>query len=136
MKNINLLLSAIIILLVSCTKDENLSPDTLFAGKWGGQGISVLASDTQVTLDFDCASGTIGKKVMLSNNLFSEKGTYTQFAGNVPVNANPPELKIVQYNATLSGNNLSLTIKSEDGKTIIGTYMIVKNENGKIIRCM
>lgn len=136
MGKINLLLATIIILLVSCRKDENLSPETQFTGRWGGQGISVLASDTQVILDFDCASGTINKKVMLSNNLFLEKGNYTQFAGNVPINANPPEPKIVQYEGNLSGNNLSLTIKSEDGKTVIGKYIIVKNETGKIIRCM
>ncbi len=70
MRNLNLLLIATIILLVSCT---NLIPDTLFTGRWGGQGISVLVSDTQVTLDFNCASGTISKKVILSNNLFLEK---------------------------------------------------------------
>ena len=130
MRNINLLLASIIILLVSCTKDNTLGPDTLFIGRWGGQGISVLATDTQVTLDFNCASGTISKRVMLSNNLFLEKGTYTQFTGNTPVNAN------VLYEGNLSINDLSLTIKSEDGKTIIGKYLIIKNDTGKVIRCM
>lgn len=133
MRNLNLLLIATIILLVSCT---NLIPDTLFTGRWGGQGISVLVSDTQVTLDFNCASGTISKKVILSNNLFLEKGTYTQNSGNMPINAILPEPQIVQYEGNLSGSNLSLVIKSEDGNTIIGEYMIVKNESGKIIRCM
>lgn len=136
MRNLNFWLATIIILLVSCTKYDNLSPDTLFTGRWGGQGISVLASDTQVTLGFNCAFGTISKKVMLINNLFLEKGTYTQLTGNIPVNANPPEPQIVQYEGYLSVNNLSLTIKSEDGKTVIGKYMIVKNETGKVIRCM
>jgi hypothetical protein len=136
MRNLNLLLVATIILLVSCTKDDNLIPDTLFTGRWGGQGISVLVSDTQVTLDFNCASGTISKKVMLSNNLFLERGTYTQNSGNMPINAILPEPQIVQYEGNLSGSNLSLVIKSEDGNTIIGEYMIVKNESGKIIRCM
>ena len=136
MRNINFWLATIIILLLSCKKDNNSSLDTLFIGRWGGQGISVLASDTQVTLDFDCASGRISKKVILSNNLFSEKGIYTQFSGNIPVNANPPEPQIVQYEGNLSVNNLSLTIKSEDGKIVIGKYMIIKNETGKVIRCM
>ena len=136
MRNLNLLLVATIILLVSCTKDDNLIPNTLFIGSWGGQGISVSASDTQVTLNFNCASGTINKKVVLTNNLFSEEGTYTQFSGNVPVNANSPEPQIVHYEGNLSVNNLSLTIKSQDGNTIIGKYIIVKNESGKIIRCM
>jgi hypothetical protein len=137
MKTINLTLFVILGLLISCTKDETLSPDTtLFTGKWGGQGISVVASDTQVTLDFDCASGTISKKVLMSNNQFSEKGTYTQFSGNVPINADPPQPKSVLYVGSLSANDLSLTIKSEDGKTVIGKYTITKGDAGKIVRCL
>lgn len=136
MRKINLFLAVIFILLISCTKDENLSPDVPFSGKWGGQGITVLASDTQVDFEFDCALGTINKKVMISNNLFSEKGTYTQYAGNLPINANPPEPKIVVYEGNLSGNNVSLVIKSEDGKTIISKYTLTKNAAGNIVRCM
>lgn len=69
MKTINLTLFVIVGLLISCTKDTTLSPDTTpLIGKWGGQGISIMASDIQVTLDFDCASGIISKKVLMSNN--------------------------------------------------------------------
>jgi hypothetical protein len=137
MRNFLLTLFIILGLLISCTKDATLSPDTTpFTGKWGGQGISVIASDTQVTLDFDCASGIISKKVLMSNNQFSEKGTYTQFSGNVPINADPPLPKNVQYEGLLSVNNLSLTIKSEDGKTLIGKYTITKGDAGKIVRCL
>ena len=136
MKKINLALAVIFILLISCTKDENLSPDAPFSGKWGGQGITVLASDTQVDFEFDCATGIINKKVTMSNKVFSEKGTYTQFAGNLPINANPPEPKIVLYEGTLSGNTVSLVIKSEDGKTVISKYTLSKNASGILVRCM
>lgn len=72
----------------------------------------------------------------MSNNLFSEKGTYTQYAGNLPINTNPPEPKNVLYEGNLSGNNVSLIIKSEDGKTIISKYTLAKNAVGTIVRCM
>ncbi len=136
MRNINLFLLVTLFLLISCKKDENLSPDTTFLGKWGGQGISVLASDAQVDFQFDCAIGMINKKVMVSNNLFSEKGTYTQYAANLPINANPPEPKVVWYEGTVSVNNVSIVIKSEDGKTIISKYNLSKNNAGTIVRCM
>lgn len=136
MRKIDIFLGLIFILLISCAKDENLSPDTPFSGKWGGQGVSVLASDTQVDFQFDCATGMINKKVMMSNNVFAEKGTHTQYAGNLPININPPEPKVVWYEGTVSGNNVSIVIKSEDGKTIIGKYNLSKNTAGTIVRCM
>jgi hypothetical protein len=136
MRNINLILSAIFILILSCKKDESLSPDTPFVGNWGGQGIAVLATETQVTLEFNCASGTINKKVMLNSGIFSEKGTFTQFSGNIPINTNFPDPKPVLYEGNVSGNNLSLTIKSEDGKTVLEKYNIVKNVTGNLVRCM
>lgn len=136
MRKINLFLVVTFILLISCKKDEDLSPDTTFSGKWGGQGISVLASDTQVDFQFDCATGMINKKVVMSNNLFSEKGTYTQYAGNLPIKANPAEPKNVLYEGTVSVNDVSIVIKSEDGKTIISKYNLSKNNAGTIVRCM
>jgi hypothetical protein len=136
MRNINLLLIVISILLLSCKKDETLGPQSPFTGNWGGTGISIIASDSQVTLEFDCAVGMISKKVMLTNGQFSEKGTFTQHFGNMPINTTPPEPKPVIYEGNLSGNNISLTMKSEDGKTILSNYTISKNTVGLIVKCM
>lgn len=73
---------------------------------------------------------------MMSNNFFFVNGTYTQYNGNLPINANPPEPKNVLYEGNLSGNNVSLIIKSKDGKTIIRKYTLAKNAVGTIVRCM
>ena len=122
-------------LLLSCAKSQTMSPDVVLLGNWGGEGIALVATETQNTFNFNCGSGEINKKVVLSANKFSEKGTYLQIFGNVPVgyDAKP---QTVLYEAILSGDTLNLTMKSEDGKTVMGNYSVKKGAFGKINRCM
>ncbi|MDZ7900708.1 MAG: hypothetical protein U5N85_22110 [Arcicella sp.] len=122
-------------LLFSCAKSQTLSPDVPLLGNWGGESIALVASDKDVTLNFDCGSGMVEKKVVLSNNKFSEKGTYLQIYGNVPVNYDAKPRPVL-YEATLTNDALTLTMKSEDGKEILGTYTAKKGAFGKINRCM
>lgn len=137
MKNIHLILSVIFFVLVACAKDENLTQANVpLAGKWGGQGVEILASDTEVTMSFNCASGSIGQKVTLINNQFTEKGTYTVFTGNIPVNIEQTQPQTVQYEGKLVSDILTINIKSEDGKTLIGTYTVSKSVVAKIVKCM
>lgn len=134
MKTVQLFLMATTILF-SCAKSQTLSPDVPLLGNWGGESIALVASDTQTTLNFDCGSGEISKKVILSANKFSEKGTYLQIFGNIPVNFDAKPQPVL-YEAVLSGDTLTLTMKSADGKTTMGTYVAKKGAFGKINRCM
>lgn len=134
MKTIQLFLIATV-LLFSCAKSQILSPDVPLFGNWGGRGIALVASDKEVNLNFDCGTGVIPKKVILSSNKFSEKGTYTQEMGIIPVNYEPKP-KSVLYEATLASDTLTLVMKSEDGKITMATYTLGKNVFGNINRCL
>lgn len=134
MKTIQLFLIATA-LLFSCAKSQTLSPDVPLLGNWGGRGIVLVASDQEVNMNFDCGTGIISKKVVLSSNKFSEKGTYTQEMGMIPVNYEPKP-KPVLYEATLASDTLTLVMKSEDGKTTMAAYTVGKNVFGKINRCL
>ncbi len=136
MKNIHVILFAILMILVACTKDEAINPNIPLMGKWGGQGVEILATDTQINFSFDCASGVIEKNVVLVNNQFIERGTYTAFKGNNPINIEPPQPQNVQYQGNLASDVLTLSIKSDDGKTQIATYTISKNVVAKIVKCL
>ncbi len=136
MKKIHLIISAILVFLCACSKGENIGPITTLSGQWGGQGVEVLATETQVTFNFNCASGIINKKVTMSNYQFLEKGTYMPVTGNIPVNAEPKPPQNVQYEGKIVNDMLTLTIKSDDGKTIIATYTIAKGVVGDVVKCM
>ncbi len=122
-------------LLFSCAKSQTVSPDVPLSGNWGGEDIALVSSDTKTTLTFNCGSGEINKKVILVSNKFSEKGTYLQIFGNIPANYDAKPVPVL-YEAVFAGDTLTLTMKSEDGKTTMGTYMVKKGAFGKINRCM
>jgi hypothetical protein len=120
----------------ACKKIETTTASVPFMGKWGARGIIVNVTETKVTLNFDCAEGEINKKVVFKNNQFSETGTYTQFMGNMPIFNDGPKPKPVLYEGKLSGDSLNLTIKSEDGISVIGNYTIIRNYEGRIYQCL
>ena len=129
-------LPIILVLLIACKKEDNLYVNVPLIGQWGGKGINIVASENDVTFDFDCATGIINRKVMIKSNQFSERGTFTLSAGNRPIIGDGPKPQNVQYEAKVSGNDINLDIKSEDGKTLIGTYTVAKNVSGKLFRCL
>ena len=136
MKTILTTLPIILLLLIACKKEDNLIANTPLIGEWGGKGIQVLASDSEVSFNFDCATGLINRKVMVNSNQFLERGTFTPSAGNRPITEDFPKPQNVQYEAKIAGNDINLDIKSEDGKTLIGTYTLTKNVTGKLFRCL
>ena len=137
MKTIYLSLSIVLMVLVACKSESLLVASTPLLGQWGGTGIQMVASETQVTFEFDCALGLINRKVMINdNNQFSEKGTFTVVGGNRPITEETPKAQNVQYQAKVLGNDISLDVKSEDGKTIIGSYTLSKDVYGKLFKCM
>lgn len=136
MRTILITLPIILVLLIACKKDDNLAISVPLIGQWGGKGIQITASDTEVTFDFDCASGLINRKVMVNSNQFSERGTFTPSAGNRPIIGDAPKPQNVFYEAKIAGNDINLDIKSEDGKTLIGSYTVSKNVSGRLFRCL
>jgi hypothetical protein len=136
MRTIYLTFPIILILLIACKKEDNLSLNVPLIGQWGGKGINIVASETDVTFDFDCATGIINRKVMVSSNQFSERGTFKLSVGNAPIIGDGPKPQNVQYEAKVNGNDINLDIMSEDGKTLIGTYTATKDTSGKLFRCL
>ncbi len=136
MKTILITLPIMLVLLIACKKDDNLTSSVPLIGQWGGKGIQIVASDKEITFDFDCASGLINRKVMMNGNQLSERGTFTPLAGNRPITEDYPKPQNVLYEAKVTGNDINLDIKSEDGKTLIGSYTVSKNVSGRLFRCL
>lgn len=136
MRTIYMTLPIILVLLIACKKEDNLSLNVPLIGQWGGKGINIVASETEVTFDFDCATGVINRKVMIRSNQFSERGIFKLSAGSAPIIGDGPKPQNVQYEAKIAGNDINLDIKSEDGKTLIGSYTVTKDAFGKLFRCL
>jgi|SRR6185436_4659692 len=105
-------------------------------GLWGGQGISMEATDSGATLDFDCASGTITEPIALdSAGKFSAKGRFArQHPGPTREdddNAGQPAI----YSGVVDGENLTLTITLTKNSEKVGSFTLAHGKTGRIRRC-
>lgn len=138
MKKNALFIMMALALVFSCVRadDTVVSKAFVMLGKWGADGAEIVANNQKVTLIFNCATAEIPTQVMVDgNNQFLVKGTYTQQMGN-SITGLSPEIQAVTFEGKIINNELDMTIKRSDDKTLIGTYKLVKDTAGKIVKCM
>lgn len=62
---------------LSCHSDGFLGPGDAILGKWGGAGVGMLASPTEVTVSFACSGVYIDRPVKVrSDGSFSAQGVH------------------------------------------------------------
>ena len=109
---------------------------TLAAGVWGGEHLRMDVSGRGASLDFDCASGTIDRPIVLDGGgAFDVKGTYMpQHAGPVlrdeEANARP-----VRYVGRVKGDVLTLTIVAADNGDRLGEFTLTRGSEGRVMKC-
>jgi hypothetical protein len=101
---------------------------------WGGQHVVLEVTDDGVTLEFDCANGSITKTVALgSHGEFSSPGTYTQeHPGPISRDGNPSVT--ATYSGSIQGNTLKLTITTSPNEIPI-EYVLFRGKPGRVVKC-
>jgi hypothetical protein len=104
-------------------------------GAWGGQGISLDATDEGARLEFDCAHGSINEKLTPNREgKFEAKGVFVrERPGPVRRDETASEQPVI-YVGTTDGKTMSLTIKSAEGEEI-ATYTLTHGRNGRLVKC-
>jgi hypothetical protein len=118
---------------------NSLPPGTavLPNGVWGGQHLRMDVKDNGVTLEFDCAHGTITKAVTLDQNgNFSTTGQYTQEHGGPAVQGEVLPVHPASYRGTISGNAMSVTVILTDTNQNIGTFSLAFGQGGQVYKCV
>jgi hypothetical protein len=106
----------------------------LESGTWGGTGIAMTVTGTGASLEFDCASGSIAGRIVLTEQRFTLPGIFIVEHGG-PVHENePPDQRSATYTGRLSGSLMQLDIVLEDG-TRIGPYEVSKDHSALLRKC-
>ena len=106
-------------------------------GSWGGQGISMEIAESDATLNFDCAHGTISEVVVAdSNGKFEVKGLFTKERGGPIREGESTEGSPAIYSGVVDGENLTLTIILTKNQEKVGTFTLEHGKTGRIRRCM
>jgi hypothetical protein len=104
-------------------------------GRWGGNHISLEVSETETTLEFDCANGTISKPITLDENgRFSLPGKYVR-EGPGPVRQGDAQDSDAEYSGRLNAGTLTITVHIA-GAPDIGPFSLTEGRQGKITKCM
>jgi len=108
----------------------------LAAGTWGGQHLRLQVEDKgAVSLDFDCATGSIEKAPVLdAKGSFDVEGRLQREHGG-PVRKDEETSGVpVRYKGTVQGKVLTLTIVPAQGDPD-GPYTLEHGSDGRIFKC-
>ncbi len=106
-------------------------------GPWGALGIAMEVTQSGARIEFDCAHGTISESILLdSEGRFDVKGLHFREHGGPIREGEESRGEPVRYAGQVTGDTMTLTIKSEGSDTAIGTYKLVHGKAGRIRKCL
>src|ERR1044071_306317 len=106
------------------------------SGLWGGQGISMEATDSGATLDLDCASGIITEPILPdSAGKFSVKGLFARQRPGPTREDENNDGQPASYSGVVNGENLTWTITLAKNSEKVGDFTLAHGKTGRIRRC-
>lgn len=123
-------------LLVALTSCATIPPGPSLVGQWGGNHVGLDLGKTSGRLAYDCASGTIdGPLVVDSEGRFAVTGHHTPGHGGPDrIDQVDPSFR-AQYSGRLRGDNMTLTVRVENG-VMIGPYSLRFGAEPTLMRCL
>ncbi len=116
---------------------STVSSTPLTKGTWGGPSLSMNVGSGGISLEYDCASGTMDQPVNVdSAGNFTATGSYTQEHGGPSQQDEVLPTYPVNYNGQISGNSMSLTVTRSDVKQDFGTYQLTYGQTGSVFKCL
>jgi hypothetical protein len=111
-----------------------LLSDGPVTGSFGGVHVSLTLTDKGGSLEFDCASGTVGAIDPDVAGAFSVDGTFTVGRPIAMPGEPPPQPQPATYRGTLQDGTMTLEIVTQDGS--VGTYTLQAGAQATLYRCM
>jgi hypothetical protein len=106
-------------------------------GSWGGNHIGLVVTGNGVTVEFDCAHGSIDGSVPLDDQgRFAADGLYFQEQGGPIQDKGQPVPVKARYEGQVSGDQMTLSVVAVDTMEKIGTFNLSFGASARITRCL
>ncbi len=103
---------------------------------WGGQHVSMVMSEKNATLEFDCAEGVILNPITPdANGNFTAEGTYTPQRGGPVKKDTPPQDLPATYKGTIRGDAMHLEVILADKQQQLPSLTLTRNQAGRVVKC-
>lgn len=119
------------------TKSEaNKKMEDVKTGSWGGDHIRLDVTENGATIDYDCAHGTIDRKIVPdAAGQFDAVGTHVREHGG-PIRKDEEEnAHPARYSGQIQNDKMTLTVTETDKNITVGTFTLVYGENGRVMKC-
>ncbi len=105
-------------------------------GTWGGEHISLEVTEGGGRVEYDCAHGTIGQKIITdAGGRFEVRGTHVRERGG-PVRKGEREDKHpAVYRGQIKGDTMTLTVTESDTGESVGTFTLTLGREPHIVKC-
>jgi len=103
---------------------------------WGGPHVSMVISEKNATLEFDCAEGVVLNPIKPdANGNFRVDGTYTPQRGGPVKKDSPPADLPATYKGTIHGNTMQLQIVLASQDQQPPALTLTKGQAGHVGKC-
>ena len=105
-------------------------------GTWGGLHLRMEVVDGSATIEYDCANGTIAGPLTIDRRgRFSLRGTHAQEHGGPIRNDEKPNSRPARYTGWTDGRKMTLTVTLTDTNETLGTFSLVRGQQGRVFKC-
>ena len=106
-------------------------------GKWGGDHIGIMISDSSATLEYDCAHGTMDEPIIPDNEGNFEVIGVHVFEHGGPVRSDEvADEHPALYKGHIAGNKMTLVLVLTDRKTELDTFTLTRGVEPLIHKCL
>jgi len=108
----------------------------LAQGIWGGEHISLEVTEHGATLEYDCAQGTISRRILLDR-----RGRFDVVGQHVPEHGGPvrqneqPTGYPVRFTGRVNGKLMTLTLRDSVTNKVIGNFILSYGREPRLIKC-
>lgn len=104
-------------------------------GDWGGAHVGLHLTAAGGTLDYDCASGTIGPVLPAPDGRFVAQGTHTPGHGGPERQGEILPVHAASYAGTVRGDRMTLQGRLDNGVEL-GPFTLARGAEPGIFRCL
>lgn len=122
------------LLWLGCSSGRGMPGQTV-SGSWGGEHVRLVAGDSTVSMEFDCAHGWVDGVITAdAGGRFSVTGTYVMESGAYR-EGDPLRKHAVRLRGQVVGSAMSVTVTEVLTGNDLGTYQLQLDGEARLFKC-
>lgn len=129
--------AVLLLSLAGCAGGSPTSSVTAIAvGIWGGDHVRLTVESNAVSVEFDCAHGTLPAPVPLDDGAFDVTGILVLERGGPIREGEVLPQQTARYSGTVEGADMTLRVTLVDTAQVTGDYTLRRGAAARLFKCL